>query len=136
LSCHLAIEHYLDNFLKSISPDLDWKKGNLSFAQKVNLLGELDIYKSNDFIPTLKHMNSLRNKFSHQLDFQPSGEDFLPFTYFLKKLKGIDQEEESEIPTSKIEVLELFTNSICAWLGGAVWSFEWHRNQKDTIEDS
>ena len=70
LSCHLAIEHYLTYFLTTMSPlQLGWEGARLRFSQKIALVETLDCFSPPyNFLSSIKHLNSLRNRFAHKLD--------------------------------------------------------------------
>lgn len=116
LFCHLVIEHYLDGYLKVYYPRLNWESARLTFSQKVLLLSRLDPPERFNFIPAIRHMNSLRNKLSHNIDFKIEGSDLLPMSQFLAKAV----KDEGELPTEQNEILQLFTVLVCAYLGGAI----------------
>ncbi len=118
LSCHLIIEHYMDEFIKAMTSKLDWESAKLSFGQKIALISGFNIIEPHNFIPAIKHLNSLRNKFSHKIDFKLSTEDLLPFVHFLKKA----YKAQHELPTNPIGILEEFTSMTCAWLAGYISS--------------
>ena len=68
LSCHLIIEHYLDEFLRICYPSLDWDAAHHTFGQKVALLSKLNIEPDKfNCIPAIKHLNSIRNKLGHNI---------------------------------------------------------------------
>jgi len=82
LSCHLIIEHYLDEYLKAEYKTLSWDDCKLTFAQKINLLSNFQIsepYK--ELIPSIKAMNKIRNKISHRVNFKISIDDLEPLKY-------------------------------------------------------
>lgn len=137
LSCHLIIEHYLESFLCAISKDFNWKNANLTFSQKLILLSEFNFKEPYEFVPALKHLNSLRNKFSHQIDFVPGGDDYLPFIYFIRKVRK-DSSDGKHIPEPEeaIEIIEQFTHAVCSWLAGAISSLEWHKNKFESIKSN
>lgn len=112
LTCHLIIEHYMDEYLKATIRGLDWEKAKLTFGQRVNLL-KWDVLvrdKQFDPIPAIKHMNTLRNKISHRLEIKLDADALLPLTYYLK---GIDP-AQSSIPSDPKKLPELFVNTCCA----------------------
>ncbi|MCA3003660.1 MAG: hypothetical protein ACK5RJ_03495 [Burkholderiales bacterium] len=105
LSCHLVIEHYIDEFLKIGHPTLDWDSARQSFGQKVALLSNLKFSDKYDCIPAIKHLNSIRNKLSHNIEFTIQPADLLPLTQYLAKV----YEEKQELPTETKEILGEFT---------------------------
>lgn len=118
LSCHLIIEHYIDHFLET-SPheSLGWKEARLTFAQKVALIGKVHFPEPYDLVPAIKHLNSLRNKFSHNIRTALSETDLLPFIQCLEKWS---KKGPADLPTETKEVLHLFTLVICAFFAGAI----------------
>ena len=50
LSCHLIIEHYLEQYLKVRYPSLDWDAARLTFGHKISLLSQLKPPDKYDFI--------------------------------------------------------------------------------------
>lgn len=122
LSCHLVIEHYLDEFLVAYSPaPFGWDSANLTFGQKVSLISTLKQFPEPYTIPfVLKHSNSLRNKLSHNVKFVVSIEALLPEIQFLQK---ITPPETSASPTSLTDiksVLHGFTGMVCVYFASAI----------------
>lgn len=116
LSCHLIIEHYLDEYLKTRYPTLNWDASKQTFGQKVSLLATENYPEKYNSIPAIKHLNSLRNKLSHNIDFKISEADLLPLSYYLKKCCGLDHEQ----PTEPKEILDLFTSMVCVWFASGI----------------
>ncbi len=111
LTCHLVIEHYMDEYLKATIEGLDWEKAKLTFGQRMNLLKWDTLVRDQKFdpIPAIKHMNTLRNRISHRLEIKLDAEALLPLTYYLK---GVDP--GLAIPTDPKKLLEVFVNTCCA----------------------
>lgn len=116
LSCHLIIEHYLDEYLKVCHPQLDWDASRQTFGQKVALLSNFKVSEQYDCIPAIKHMNSLRNKISHDIEFQIQPEQLLPLTQYLSKV----YDGKAELPSEPKEVLEQFTTMTCVLFGASI----------------
>jgi hypothetical protein len=119
LSCHLIIEHYLDEFLRIVHPQLNWGAVRHSFSQKVALLSEFKINDKYDCIPAFKHMNSLRNKLSHDVQFKIRAEDLLPLTQYLS---GAYQ-NSVDVPTEPKLILERFTSMSCVLFASYISGF-------------
>jgi hypothetical protein len=124
LSCHLIIEHYLDEFLKICHPSLDWDAARQTFGQKVALLSNFKVSDKYDCIPAIKHMNSIRNKLSHNIEFKIEQADLLPLNQYLAKVT--DGKNENELPTSPKEILEQFTTMTCVLFAGYISSKAHH----------
>lgn len=116
LSCHLIIEHYLDEYLKTRYPKLDWEASRQTFGQKVSLLSTDNYPKKYNSIPAIKHMNSLRNKLSHNIEFRIGPESLIPLSQYLEKCCG----PEFEKPTEPKEILDLFTTMVCVWFASGI----------------
>ena len=116
LSCHLIIEHYLDEYLKTRYPTLDWEASRQTFAQKMALLSKDEYPEKYNSIPAIKHLNSLRNKLSHNIDFKITGDNLLPLSQYLKKCAGPEE------LTDPKEILDLFTTMVCVWFASGISS--------------
>jgi hypothetical protein len=118
LSCHLIIEHYLDHFIATYAnAPFEWEGAKLTFGQKISLISKLPIFKEPyNLPPTIKHLNSLRNKFSHNISTKLTEEDLLPFRQFLAKCT----KKEAEIPTDAQDLLSFYTSIVCAYLASSI----------------
>ncbi|WP_084612618.1 hypothetical protein [Pseudogulbenkiania sp. MAI-1] len=123
LSCHLIIEHYLDEFLKICHPALDWEASRQTFGQKISLLSNFKISDQYDCIPAIKHMNSLRNKLSHNIEFKIEANDLLPLRQYLDKAT----EGRMDIPHDPKGLLEQFTMMTCVLFAGYISSEVHHK---------
>jgi len=59
-------------------------------------------------------LNSLRNKLSHNINFQIASKDLLPLTDYLKKSAA-----PLELTDPK-EILEQFTMMVCVWFASGI----------------
>lgn len=115
LSCHLIIEYYLDEYLKTKYSELDWGGSRQTFAQKVSLLSKEHYPDKYNSIPAIKHLNSIRNKLSHNIQFKITEPDLLPLTNYLQKsCEGI------EIPKDPKDILDIFTSMVCVWFASGI----------------
>ena len=115
LSCHLIIEHYLEEYLKTVYPKLDWDASRQTFGQKVSLLATDNYPEKYNCIPAIKHLNGLRNKLSHNIDFKIAKEDLLPLSQYVKKCCGADEQ-----PTEPKNILNTFTSMVCVWFASGI----------------
>jgi hypothetical protein len=116
LSCHLIIEHYLDEYLKVCYRALDWDAARPTFGQKIALLTKFKVSERFDCVPAIKHMNSLRNKLSHDIEFKITADALLPLVSYLSKAS----EGKETVPTDPKEILEHFTTMTCVLFAGAI----------------
>ncbi|MFR0676012.1 hypothetical protein ACLUUI_20305 [Enterobacterales bacterium AW_CKDN230030176-1A_HGKHYDSX7] len=128
LTCHLLIEHYMDEYLKATLPQLDWEKPRLTFGQRINLLKwEVLINdKKYDPIPAIKHMNTLRNKISHRLEIKLDMEALLPLLEYMQK---VSHPNPYKLPIEPKELLEAFVGTCCATFASHL-AFQYHRTSK------
>lgn len=117
LSCHLIIEHYLDHFLRTYTrAPFGWEGAKLTFGQKTALVTSLPLADRYDFVPSVKHLNSLRNRFGHNINAQLTDEDFLPFRLFLEKCTS----DTKEIPSDRRELLAMYMGIVCAYMASSI----------------
>src|SRR5690606_38778928 len=116
LCTHLIIEHYLDQFLKVVHPNLDWDASRQTFGQKISLLTKFQAPEEYDIVPAIKHLNSLRNRISHKLEIEITTESLLPLTQCLRKA----YKDQNEIPSEPRDLLESFTSLVCAFFAGYI----------------
>lgn len=120
LSCHLIIEHYLDHFLATHpGADFGWEGARLTFAQKIALVSGLKFPEPYNFPPVIKHLNSIRNRFGHNINAKLSEDDLLPITQFLSKCTASSGRQDS-LPTEPKEILGLFTSLACAYFASTI----------------
>jgi hypothetical protein len=119
LCIHLIVEHYLDQFLKIVHPDLDWDASRLTFAHKISLLSKFKSDPKYDVVPAIKHLNSLRNRMSHALDAKVNSEDLLPFVHCVQKIIG----NKADVSKDPRRVLEAFAGLVCSFLGGYIGGY-------------
>lgn len=121
LSCHLVIENYLDEVLKIEHPDLNWDEARIPFASRLALLEKRDFPKGYNFLPAVKYMNSLRNKISHQPDYEITVESLKPLADFLKQLPHEDKTRRKlQIPKTATGILDMFTSMCCVFCAGTI----------------
>jgi len=76
LRAHLALEHFLGDYLAAVNPNLgDQSKARLTYAQKVELLkaGDNDLVAM--LLPGLRRMGTIRNRIAHRLQVELTEED-------------------------------------------------------------
>ncbi|WP_141749364.1 hypothetical protein [Duganella phyllosphaerae] len=135
LACHLTIEHYLDEFLKSRAPELNWDGGKLNFSQKAALFPHRIFPEGEEAIAGIRHMNALRNKLAHRMDAKPDDFDYLPFVRFLEK----DPHPNADpIPTIPMELLEAFVDKLSSffigWLASDAYRTTWRQGDNKQQE--
>ena len=117
-ACHLIIEHYIDHFLQRWPYDkLAWEDAKLQFSQKVALISRFSIFAAPyDFVPSIKHLNALRNKLVHRVDTVLTAADLEPQQAVLRKVA----KEGMVVPEDPMTILEHYTGVVCAWFAGAI----------------
>ncbi|WP_313338979.1 hypothetical protein [Stutzerimonas nitrititolerans] len=119
LSSHLVIEHYMEKYISAYSPaPFNWEGAGLTFNQKIILMSGLKHFPEPFNIPpVLKHLNSVRNKLSHKIDFELSDEHLLPIRQFISKTT----KPEAGLSDGDFEsTLSTFTMLVCAYFASAI----------------
>lgn len=113
LTCHLLIEHYMDEYLKATIPRLDWEKPRLTFGQRISLLTWEVLVNDQKYdpIPAIKHINTLRNKISHRLEIKLDAQSLQPLADYMKK---VSSPRPYAPPSDPKELLEEFVGTCCA----------------------
>lgn len=76
LKCHLIVEYYIDKYLKAAYPTITkWKESRFTFAQKLELVNN-DKTSIGIYYPAVKCLNTIRNKFSHNLHYTIASKDY------------------------------------------------------------
>lgn len=115
LSCHLVIEHYMDEYLKARYPELCWADTKQTFGQKIALLSQFKVSERFDFVPAVKHMNSLRNKLGHRIGCPIKMEELLPLSQYLTKASD-GKQTFSDVHS----LLQTFTSMVCVVFAGTL----------------
>lgn len=121
LSCHLIVEHYTDEFLKVHNPDLDWDTARLRFEQRIALLSKCDIEKEFNPLAVIKHLNTLRNRFAHRINYSLSNEDLLPFVHYLERINSAASSPKQLPWKTPKEILHITTSIICGALASGIY---------------
>lgn len=120
LSCHLIIEHYLDNFLATYpSAPFGWDNARLTFGQKIALIGGLPFPEPYNLPPVIKHLNTIRNRFGHNINTALTADDLLPIQQFLAKCAK-ESDTLAELPSEPKDVLSMFTSLVCAYFASTI----------------
>jgi len=116
LKAHLIVESFIDEHLRSRNPNLgDFSK--LGFYRKARLIAP-DTAIVGFLLPSILHLNSLRNRYAHDLrhvlsegDVQPLLDDefFVPYLPYYKKAVKIDVH-------TPIDIVEAFSQFVCVML--------------------
>ena len=130
LSCHLVVEHYLDEFLMTLGTELRWESARLTFAQKLRLFPP-DIFPNGpEVISVLRHLNGLRNKVAHNIRAKPADLNLLPLAEFLKRA----YKDSQEVPAEPLALLEELTSLVCSgfmgWVASDAYRTTW-RNRRE-----
>lgn len=113
LTCHLLIEHYMDEYLKATVAQFDWEKSRLTFGQRISLLRWEVLVRDQKYdpIPAIKHMNALRNKISHRLEIKLDVDALQPLEDYIRKLTSPRPYVNHTEPR---ELLDAFVGACCA----------------------
>lgn len=127
LRCHLIIEHFIDEYLRAANPAITtWDRLRLSMHQKL-VLADNPRSVFQVLMPSLRALNTLRNKVAHRLEATFESDDIAPIrelmTLWLKAAgKAPDQLDD-------IELLLVFTEHASAWIFGQTCMIERHAKE-------
>jgi hypothetical protein len=110
LKCHLIVEYYIDKYLKAAYPTIvKWKEARLTFAQKLELLSN-DKTSIGIYYPAIKALNTIRNKFSHNFQYNIETKDYEE----IKKIMYAWYKAFGKPLLKDIELIKDFTVWLCA----------------------
>jgi hypothetical protein len=109
LTCHLVIEHYMDEFIATQSK-LGLENARLSFNQKLSLLSTHDFPARYQFLPALKHLNALRNNCAHNLNANIGMAELRPLSSYVEASKNYG----GDPPEDPNGVLSVFAGVVCS----------------------
>ena len=122
LKCHLIIEYYLDCYLKSSYPTISkWKETRLTFNQKLELINTEKTFMEM-YYPSIKCLNSIRNKFSHRISYKVVSGDYREIETIMNVwYNAIDQ------PLPKgMRLIEEFTIWVCSNIASMINGIDKH----------
>jgi hypothetical protein len=124
LRAHLVVEHFMTMFLASMNPRLGSLSGaRLSFSQKVALLDRTD-ERIRHLAAGIVHMNKIRNKFVHQLDYKVTDADVRPLCEnksFRDATELAHKTAGATVPDTPIGVFRMFGIIAAGAFQGAVF---------------
>lgn len=140
LRCHLAVEHFLTEFLIAANPHMgSLEDARLSFIQKIELLPDKD--KSISFLkPGLRHLNAIRNRIVHRLRIDVTADDrdeFLRVKLFaaMRNARAEPECPKSDAPLLVIEEFAEFAASLLQASSSPEKEY-WRQAAEELLEDS
>lgn len=101
LRCHLLAEYFLDQIIliTLLRGDLIITDGHLTFTNKLLLVKSLNVV-NDDVLTSIKHLSTVRNNCSHQMDYniseadidligRPFGKEYSKSKQKIKKTNGL-----------------------------------------------
>ena len=121
LRAHLAVEHFLGEYIATTNPNLgSIDDARISFGQKVALLGTSQAHIA-DLKPGLTLMNKIRNRIAYRLRADVTNEDkdaFLHIRLFAA-MRSEKAKRFGEPPDDPVSVLEQFAHYAAGMLHAA-----------------
>ncbi|MFA6271584.1 MAG: hypothetical protein WC693_00555 [Patescibacteria group bacterium] len=76
LRCHLIVEYFLDQIIIATHRrgDIISTNSRFTFSYKLTVVQSID-FVDNNILISIKHLNEVRNKCSHKMDYKISKED-------------------------------------------------------------
>ena len=114
LKSHLIVEYYIDTYLKAAYPTIqNWESSRLTFSQKLELIKN-DRTPIGMYYPSLKSLNSLRNKFSHNISYVIRKEDYKE----IETMVSVWSNALNEPVPEGLALIEEYTVSVCRHIDG------------------
>ena len=121
LTAHLSLEKYINDYLTLKYPRLYWEGARLTFSQKIALIeNEPAKPPYNEIFIRVKDFNSIRNKISHNLNYQLSDKDISKFIDFYKKISENTKGYDSTDLKSPAELIGFFVMVTKAYLASGI----------------
>jgi len=129
LTAHLSLEKYITDYLKLRYSTLSWDDSRLTFAQKIALIqNEPANPPFNEIYIRIKDFNAIRNKISHNLNYQLDDKDKNKFIDFYKKIKGDDKSDDFIDVNNPSELINFFVMMTKSYFASAISYY--HSNKK------
>ncbi|MCK4553382.1 hypothetical protein KAU19_00260 [Candidatus Parcubacteria bacterium] len=113
LRCHLLAEYFLDQVILTLIPrgDLILTEGHFTFTNKLLIVKSLDAI-DDEVLTSVKHLNTVRNNCSHQMDYSISEADIdligRPFGRHYTKLKKENKKFEDLLEDTLMSTMAQF----------------------------
>lgn len=119
LTAHLSLEKYIDDYLQLRYSGLSWVDAKLTFSQKIALIQKEPANPPyNEIYIRLRDFNGIRNKISHNLNYQFSDKDKDKFLDFYKKINNGG--EDVIDASSEVELIGFYLMITKAYLGSRI----------------
>ncbi len=118
LTCHLIVEHFLDDYLAAGFPAMPGLPNvRLTFAQKLDLAAhpQSALFQ---FTDAVKCLNSVRNKLVHNIHYNPTDADLEP----IRRIMDIWNTAREKPLNRRLEMIEDLTLLLCGILSGTTKS--------------
>lgn len=107
LRSHLIVEHYMTAYIQKTNPNLGAiDDARLGFAQKVDLLGNLDVLLTS-LVPGIRRLNTVRNRLAHNMSVAVTPNDVNVFRS-IEYYWAMRAESEKGYSKLSMEPLDIF----------------------------
>ncbi|MDP1744546.1 MAG: hypothetical protein Q8L90_03150 [Bacteroidota bacterium] len=132
LVCHLIVEHYISKVIEFITPkEFDWDDSRLTYNQKISLIRKVTfLHHRGNIVRGLKLINAIRNQYSHNLNATIKREDIEELRNFINSFNDLKGERQMPKNVTDINVIEIFTQSLCTFLAGCCTELVAHEKKK------
>ncbi|EFM0603128.1 hypothetical protein AB2I44_00120 [Escherichia coli] len=129
LTAHLSLEKYITDYLGLRYPSLAWGDAKLTFSQKIALIQHEPAKPPYDEIYLrIKDFNSIRNKISHQLNYQITDKEKSKFVDFYMKITKASKTKPNIDIDNMADLLDFFVSMTKSYFASAISYY--HYNKK------
>ncbi|MCO8024693.1 hypothetical protein NI600_09275 [Citrobacter freundii] len=121
LTAHLSLEKYISDYLRLKYPSLSWADAKLTFSQKIALIQhEPTETPYNQIYLRIKDFNSIRNKISHQLNYQVTDKEKSKFVDFYMEITKGSQTKPDIDTDNMADLLNFFLMITKSYFASAI----------------
>jgi hypothetical protein len=127
LRSHLIIEYYLDLYIPLANPGVEnWNQLRLNFSKKLDIANNKRT-SIGLIYPAIKSLNKMRNKYAHNLRYEPIENDFEPIKQFTNMWYAAGGKKT---PIDFQHLIQEFTLTAAAFINGYINGIKNHTPNK------
>jgi len=128
LTAHLSLEKYITDYLRLRYPSLSWEDAKLTFSQKIALIQhETAKAPYNEIYLRIKDFNSIRNKISHQLNYQITDKEKSKFVDFYIKITKERKAKPNIDIDNIVDLLDFFLIITKSYFASAISYYHYNK---------
>lgn len=130
LRSHLILEYYLDRYIPLANPGVEnWEQLRLNFSKKLEIANNKRTTIGLIY-PSIKSLNRMRNKYAHNLKYEPTENDFEPIKQFIYSWYSAGGKE---LPRDFQHLIQEFTITASAFINQYIKGIKNHSPGKGIL---